>query len=78
MRKSADSVALNIPEGSMERSVVAFKRFLEYSIRSLTEVVPCLYKAKRRKHISERIFNNHYKEACHLMNMMIAFKKAIQ
>ena len=78
IRRSADSVALNISEGSIEQSGLEFKRFLGYSIRSLAEVVTCLHKAKRRSYISESIFNNHYKEAYHLMNMMIAFKKTVK
>lgn len=78
LRRSADSVALNISEGSIEQSALEFRRFLGYSIRSLAEVVTCLYKAKRRKYISDRIFDNHYKEAYHLMNMMIAFKKSVK
>lgn len=78
IRRSADSIALNISEGSIEQSELEFKRFMGYSIRSLAEVITCLHKAKRRKYISEVIFKNHYKEAYHLMNMMIAFKKRVQ
>ena len=77
LRRSADSVALNISEGSIEQSKPEFRRFLGYSIRSLAEVITCLYKAKRRNYISEIIFEQHYKEAYHLMNMMIAFKKTM-
>jgi four helix bundle protein len=78
LRRSADSIALNIYEGSIEQSALEFKRFLGYSIQSTAKVVTCLHKAKRRKYISNRIFENHYKEAYHLMNMMIAFKKSVK
>ncbi len=49
-----------------------------YSIRSLAEVVTCLYKAKRRGYISENEFNEQYEFAFHLMNMMVAFKDKIK
>jgi len=63
LRRAADSIALNISEGSIEQSIREFHRFLGYSIRSLAEVVTCLYKAERRKYISEVIFDKNYKEA---------------
>lgn len=78
MRRAADSIALNISEGSIEQSNPEFNRFLGYSVRSLAEVITCLHKAKRRKYLTPTLFENHYKEAYHLMNMMIAFKKTIQ
>lgn len=77
IRRASDSISLNISEGSIEQSIPEFKRFLGYSIRSLAEVVTCLHKAERRKYISSIIFDEHYKEAYHLMNMMIAFKKTL-
>ncbi len=51
--RAADSIALNISEGSIEQSNAEFKRFLNYSIRSIAEVVTCLHKARRRKYIDE-------------------------
>ena len=53
INRAADSIALNISEGSIEQSNAEFKRFLNYSIRSIAEVVTCLHKAKRRKYIEE-------------------------
>ena len=41
-------------------------------------VITCLHKAKRRKYISEEIFEKHYKEAYLLMNMMIAFRNTLK
>ena len=49
IRRAADSIALNIAEGSILQSVPQFRKFMGYSIRSLAEVVTCLHKAKRRK-----------------------------
>ena len=78
IRRAADSVALNISEGSILQSGLEFRKFLGYSIRSLAEVVTCLYKAKNRKYISETNFNELYKKCFNLMNMLIAFRNKIE
>ena len=57
IRRAADSIALNIAEGSILQSNPEFKRILSFSIRSIAEVVTCLYKAKNRSHIPEEKFN---------------------
>jgi four helix bundle protein len=78
IRRAVDSIALNISEGSIGQSNLEFKKFMGYSIRSLAEVVTCLHKAKRREYISEEEFNEYYKFAFNLMNMMVAFKGKIK
>ncbi|MCB9174059.1 MAG: four helix bundle protein [Flavobacteriales bacterium] len=78
IRRAADSVALNISEGSIGQSTLEFKKFMGYAIRFLAEVVTCLHKASRRQYISELEFNQFYEDAFSLMNMMTAFKKKIQ
>jgi four helix bundle protein len=75
--RAADSVALNISEGSIVQSSSEYKRFLGYSIRSFAEVVSCLYKAKSREYITEEIFNKQYDFCFNLMNMIIAFRNKI-
>lgn len=72
--RAVDSIALNISEGSIGQSNPEFKRFVGYSIRSLAEVVTCLYKAKNREYISVQEFNRYYEDSFNLMNMMVAFK----
>ena len=61
-----------------QQSKLEFQRFLGYSIRSLAEVVTCLYKAKNRKYITEEEFNFHYKFAFDLMNSIIAFRNNLK
>ncbi len=78
IRRAADSIALNISEGSIGQSVPEQKKFMGYSIRSLAEVVTCLHKAKRRKYISQEGFDKHYDFSFNLMNMMISFKNKIK
>ena len=76
--RAADSIALNISEGSIGQSNPEQRKFTGYSIRSLAEVVTCLFKAKRRNYIEETKFVELYDEAYHLMNMMSAFRKNIK
>ena len=75
--RATDSIALNISEGSIEQSVPEFKRFLNYSIRSIAEVVTCLYKARSRNYIDTTMFDKLYKDCFDMMNMMIAFKNKL-
>jgi four helix bundle protein len=77
IRRAADSVALNISEGSIVQSPPEYKKFIGYSIRSLAEVVTCLHKAKLREYISDSEFNNFYEFSFNLMNMLIAFRNKI-
>ncbi len=76
--RAVDSIALNISEGAIGQSNAEQKKFLGYAIRSLAEVVTCLYKAKIRNYISIETFNKTYDEAFHLINMMNAFRKNIK
>jgi four helix bundle protein len=78
IKRAVDSIALNISEGAIGQSNPEFKKFIGYSIRSLAEVVTCLYKAKNRKYISEEEFALSYEYAFNLMNMMVAFKGKIK
>jgi four helix bundle protein len=78
IRRAADSIALNISEGSIGQSVPEYKKFIGYSVRSLAEVVICLHKANRRKYLTEIEFEKLYTDSFNLMNMMVAFKNKIQ
>ncbi len=46
MKRAADSISLNIAEGSTGQSDAEQKRFIGYAQRSTIEVVNCLYIAK--------------------------------
>lgn len=78
IRRATDSIALNISEGSIGQSNPEQHKFIGYSIRSLAEVVTCLYKAKLRNYISEIEFQKNYDFSFKLMNMIIAFKRNIK
>lgn len=76
--RAVDSIALNISEGSIGQSNPEQRKFVGYSMRSLAEVVTCLFKANRRNYISEETFKELYDTAFHLMNKMAAFKRNIK
>ncbi len=76
--RAADSIALNISEGSILQSDAEFRKFLGYSIRSLAETVTCLHKAKRRNYIDNEMFDKMYLEAFNLMNMIIGFRNKVK
>ncbi len=76
-RRAADSIALNIAEGAIGHTNKEFKRFLGFSIRSLAEVVTCLYKARRRNYIDVNEFSRKYNEAYNLMNMMVGLRNKL-
>ena len=56
IKRAADSVCLNIAEGSTGQSNAEYIRFLRYALRSDIEVVACLHLAKRRKYL----LNEHF------------------
>jgi four helix bundle protein len=78
IQRAADSIALNISEGSIEQSTPEFKRFLNYSLRSIAEVVTCLHKAKRRNYIMQHQFDELYAKSFELMNRTLAFKAQLK
>jgi four helix bundle protein len=60
MKRAADSVCLNIAEGSTGQSNPEYRKFLRYAIRSAIEVAACIYVAKRRTIISAEDFQQIY------------------
>ncbi|MBU1999328.1 MAG: four helix bundle protein [Candidatus Omnitrophota bacterium] len=77
IKRAADSVALNIAEGSTGQSNAEFKQFIGYAIRSAIEVVSCLYIGKKRSLIKENKFNDLYFETECLVKMLQALRKSI-
>lgn len=62
IRRSTDSVALNISGAAIGQSNPEFKKFMSYAIRSLAEVVSSFYKAKNRKFITDEEFDLQYND----------------
>jgi four helix bundle protein len=72
IRRAANSVSLNIVEGSTGLTNAEFKRFLVIANRSALEVVGCLYLAKRRSYIADEKFNDLYSKIETLVKMIQA------
>jgi four helix bundle protein len=71
IRRAADSVALNIAEGSTGQSNSEFGRFLGIAVRSNIEVVACIIIARRRCIINENEFNQ-IDHLCEVLLLMIS------
>ena len=72
IRRAANSVSLNIVEGSTGLTNAEFKRFLVIANRSALEVVGCLYLAKRRTYICDEKFDELYSKIETLVKMIQA------
>jgi len=77
IKRAADSVILNIAEGSTGQSKAVFKVFLGYSLRSAIEVVSCLFIRKMRGYIDEDNFKRLYNEYEILVKMITALRNSL-
>lgn len=74
IKRAADSVVLNIAEGSTGQSIADYKRFLKIALRSAIEVVACLFIGKNRNYISQENFQKYYNEyevVCKMITKLI-------
>ncbi|MCP9750846.1 four helix bundle protein [Ferruginibacter sp. HRS2-29] len=78
MKRAADSISLNIAEGSTGQSDPEQRRFLGYAQRSALEVVNCLYLAIRRNYIDQLLFNRFYNNLDRLVYKIQAFKNSLK
>lgn len=78
IKRTADSVALNIAEDSHGQSNAEQKRFSGYALRPAIEVVCCLHLVRRRMLISQESFQSLYDEFVGLIISNQAFRKSIQ
>ncbi|MBM3249128.1 MAG: four helix bundle protein [Candidatus Omnitrophica bacterium] len=70
IKRAADSIALNIAEGSTGQSNAEFRQFIGYAIRSAIEVVSCLHLGLKRKIIESDKFQLLYSEAETIIRML--------
>ena len=78
IKRAADSVSLNIAEGSTGQTNPEFSRFLSIALRSNIEVVGCIYLAQRRAYISEEKFKLIYNKCQEILVMINALRKTLQ
>lgn len=77
IKRAADSVALNIAEGSTGQSDAEQRKFLGYAQRSAIEVVSALYLAKMRNYLDDKTFEKYYAELDFLTMKIQAFKNSL-
>jgi len=75
--RAANSIVLNIAEGSDRSTDKDFALFLNRSHTSLNEVVACLDIALREKYITVELHGTYLKEAEDLANQITAFRRKL-
>lgn len=78
IKRAADSVSLNIAEGSTGQSNQEFTRFLNIALRSDIEVVSCITLAKRRGYIDELRFEKIYRLCEEILVMINSLKRFLK
>ena len=78
IKRAADSVSLNIAEGSTGQSNAEFKKFIGYALRSNIEVVGCIYLAQKRNLIALENFNKVYKQCEEILVMLNALRSSLK
>ncbi len=78
MNRAANSIALNIAEGSTGLSDAEQDRFLRIAVRSLLETVACLHLVKRREYLDNvDLLRNAYEESESLFAKLQAFRASL-
>jgi len=78
MSRAADSICLNIAEGSNKLSDIEFSKYLNTSESSLEEVLCCLDLILDDGYITEADFEGYLREAEELGAQLIAFGKKVR
>ena len=76
--RAADSICLNIAEGSNKLSDVEFSKYLNTSESSLEEVVSCLDLALDDGYITKEEFEKYLHDAEELGAQLVAFGKKVR
>lgn len=78
INRAADSVTLNIAEGSQGSTDKQFSSFLNFAIRSGIEIVSCLYLARAKKMIENEDFQMHYSRLEGLIKSIQALRNTLK
>jgi len=78
IKRAADSVTLNIAEGSTGQTNAEFKLFIGYAIRSAIEVVACLHIGRKRNIIKENQFQKLYADIETIVKMLQSLRKSLK
>ncbi len=77
IKRAADSVPLNIAEGSTGQSNSEYSRFVSYAMRSNIEVVGCIFIAQKRSIISTEDFENIYSRCTEIHKMLAGLRNSL-
>lgn len=77
IKRAADSICLNIAEGSTSLSNTEFSRFLQIALRSNIEVVGCIFIAKKRNIITEADFSKIYCSCEEILAMISGLRRSL-
>ena len=78
MKRAADSIALNIAEGSTGQTNAEFKQFLGYALRSGIEVVACLHIGKKRGIMGEPEFTRLHGAVEEIIKMTHGLRRSLR
>ena len=77
-RRAADSIILNIAEGSGNSSKKEFSRFLDYSIRSGYECIGCLDIALESEYVSSNTHRELFHQVDEIIAMLVGLQKSLK
>ena len=77
IKRAADSVSLNIAEGSTGQSDAEYNRFVGIAMRSNIEVVGCIFIAQKRKIINAEDFENLYGRCVEIHKMLVGLRNSL-
>lgn len=77
IKRAADSIGLNIAEGSTGQSNSEFRQFLGYAVRSAIEVIACLHIGRKRELVREHDFQRLYDQTTKVLRMTQGLRKTI-
>lgn len=75
--RAADSISLNIAEGSTGQSNREFQRFLGYANRSAIEVVGCLHLLRAKAMIDAETFDKLYSDLTEIIRMTQGLRNSL-
>ena len=78
MKRAADSIGLNIAEGSTGQSNPEFKQFLKYSTRSAIELVASLFLARRRGLVDDEEFLGFQERIEEIVKMLHGLRNSLK
>lgn len=78
IRRASVSIMANIAEGFDSQSKPTFLQFLNYAVRSTTEVQSHLYVALDQRYISQIVFDELYLQAEEVKKLIYGFQRYLR